>query len=441
MSESVQAEELLADRNGNEAWRQDYERAKQRGLGALDDLSAGDRVFVSSACAEPKIILSELVSRARHHDVVGTTTFMMLNGSTEIALGLRGTENEIVSINAGPNYSTDFYPWTIFHTVELMGDREVVFDVALIHASRPDKHGYVSLGVSVDFAVEAIAQSRLVVAEINARMPYTHGNNQIHVSRLNGLIETDYELPEAILPHPSPDARQVAGYVLEYIPDGATIEIGVGRIMSGVLTALEARNDIGLHTGLFIDEMIDLIQGGVINNSRKLTDKGVSVANQGRGTSRMYQYVHENPSVHFMPASYTHDPAVLRQLPNFRAINSALEIDLMGRVNSEIRDGQRVSSTGGLGDFVRAARYQPGARSIIALTATSGGGEVTRIVPQLPSPEAVTLTPDLADIVVTEFGSAVLRGKRPRERAQALTAISDPRHRAALTEAYEGIYE
>jgi 4-hydroxybutyrate CoA-transferase len=398
-------------------------------------------MFLSSACAEPRTIITELIERARRREITRTTSFMMLNGSTELLLGLRGTENEVVGINAGESNQTNYFPWTIYQTVQLMRTGELGFDVALVQTSSPDRHGYVSLGVSVDYAVEAVIQSRIVIAEVNSHMPYTLGNNQIHVSLLDGIVEVDYALAEAVLPQPSEVAREVARHVIDFVPDGATIEIGVGRIMSAVLGELKVRNDIGLHTGLFIDEMIDLIQLGSITNARKLADKGVSIANQGRGTKRMYEYVNENPTVQFVPAAYTHDPAILRQLPDFRAINSALEVDLMGRVNSEIRDGQRISSTGGLGDFARAARYQEGARSIIALTATSNGGEATRIVPQLASPESVTLTPDLADIVVTEFGVAELRGKRPKQRAEALTAIADPRHRAELTEGYLRIYD
>jgi 4-hydroxybutyrate CoA-transferase len=422
------------------SWQEQYDVAKRTGLAALNNVRTGDRIFLSSACAEPRAIIGEIIERARRREITGTTAFMMLNGSTELLLALRETENEVVGINAGINSQANYFPWTIYQTVESMRDGDLEFDVALVQTSPPDRHGYVSLGVSVDFAVEAIEQSRVVVAEVNTQMPYTLGNNQIHVSNLNGLVEVDYALVDAVMPQPSEVARKVARHVIDFVPDGATIEIGVGRIMSAVLAELETKNDIGLHTGLFIDEMIDLIQLGSITNARKWADKGISIANQGRGTKRLYEYVNENPSVQFMPASYTHDPAVLRQLPTFRAINSALEVDLMGRVNSEIRDGKRISSTGGLGDFARAARYQEGARSIIALTATSDGGAATRIVPQLQSPESVTLTPDLADIVVTEFGVAELRGKRPKARAEAMTAIADPRHRAALTEGYMKIY-
>jgi 4-hydroxybutyrate CoA-transferase len=410
-----------------------YHRALKRGLTPLDGIRAGDRVFISSACAEPVQIIDELTSRAQRGQLDGVTSYMMLGGSSGRLLSGAQRGHDVVAINASAKWAQDFFPWTIHQTAELMRTGELRYDVAAVHSTPPDEHGYLSLGVSVDFAQEAIAQARIVVAEVNPRMPFTMGRSHVHISEIDGLIEVDYPLAEEILPAPSSTGRAVAGHVLEHVPDGATIEIGVGRIMSAVLEAMADKNDIGLHTGLIIEAMADLIESGNITNSRKALDRGISVANQGRGRQRLYDFVHRNPAVHFMPASYTHAPAVLSQLPDFRAINSALQVDLLGRVNAEVRDGRRVSSTGGLGDFARAAATVRGARSIIALAATADGGAISRIVPHLDA-GAVTLTADLADIVVTEHGSAVLRGKRPRERAEALIAIADPRHRAQLAE-------
>jgi acyl-CoA hydrolase len=414
-------------------WTGDYQRARARGLTPLDDLRAGDRVFVSSACAEPVTVIADMVRRAEAGRLRDVTSFMMLGGSSGALLNAVQKGHQVVAITASAKWSSDFFPWTIYQTSDLMHRGELSFDVAVIHTTPPDQNGFMSLGVSVDFALQAVAQARTVIAEVNPRMPYTLGDSHVHVSQVDGLIEVDYSLAEEAPAQSSATSRTVAQYVLDQVPDGATIEIGVGRIMTAVLAAMTARNEIGLHTGLLIDAMLDLIEGGNITNSRKALDKGVSVANQGRGRQRLYDFVHRNPAVHFMPASYTHNPVVLSQLPDFRAINSALEVDLMGRVNAEIRGGKRVSSTGGLGDFARAAAYVPGGRSIIALAGTADGGSVSRIVPRLDA-GAVTLTADLADVVVTEHGTALLRGKRPRERAAALIAIADPRHRDWLTD-------
>lgn len=413
-------------------WAGDYQRARARGLTPLDGLRPGDRVFISSACAEPVTVIADLVRRAEAGRLRDVTSFMMLGGSSGALLDAARQGHRVVAITASRKWASDYFPWTIYQTSSLMHCGELCFDVAIIHTTVPDQDGFMSLGVSVDFARQAVAQARTVIAEVNPRMPYTLGDSHVHASQVDGLIEVDYPLAEEAPAEPSATACAVAQNVLEHVPDGATIEIGVGRIMTAVLAAMAGRNEIGLHTGLLIDAMVDLIERGNITNSRKTLDQGVSVANQGRGRQRLYEFVHCNPAVHFMPASYTHSPVVLSQLPDFRAINSALEVDLMGRVNAEVIGGKRVSSTGGLGDFVRAAAYVPGGRSIIALAATADGA-ASRIVPRLDA-GAVTLTADLADVVITEHGAAVLRGKRPRERAAALIAIADPRHRDWLTD-------
>lgn len=412
-------------------WAGNYQRARGRRLTPLDGIHAGDQVFISSACAEPVTVVADLARRANAGQLRDVTSLMMLGGSSGALLDAARHGHQVVSITASAKQARDFFPWTIYQTSDLMSRGELRFDVAILHTTPPDQHGFVSLGVSVDFALQAVAQARTVIAEVNPRMPYTLGDSHVHVSQIDGLIEVDYPLAEEMPAQTSPTARAVAQHVLEHVPDGATVEIGVGRIMTAVLAAMTARNDIGLHTGLIIEAMLDLIEGGNITNARKTVDRGVSVANQGRGRQRLYDFVHRNPAVHFMPASYTHNPAVLSQLPDFRAINSALEVDLMGRANAEVRNGRRVSSTGGLGDFARAGAYVPGARSVIALAATADGGAASRVVPRL---DAVTLTADLADIVVTEHGSAVLRGKRPRERAEAMIAIAGPRHRDWLAD-------
>lgn len=419
--------------SGTVGWAGDYQRAFASGLTPLDGVRSGDCVFISSACAEPATVIADLVRRAEAGQLRGVTSFMMLGGSSALLLDAARQGHRVVAITASTKWSSDFFPWTIYQTSDLMQSGELRFDVAIVHTTPPDQDGLMSLGVSVDFARQAVTQARTVIAEVNPRMPYTLGDSHIHVSGVDGLIEVDYPLTEEAPAEPSAAARAVAQYVLDHVPDGATIEIGVGRIMTAVLAAMADRNEIGLHTGLLIDAMVDLIEHGNVTNSRKALDQGVSVANQGRGGQRLYDFVHRNPAVHFMPASYTHSPAVLSQLPDFRAINSALEVDLMGRVNAEVRGGRRVSSTGGLGDFARAAAYVPRGRSIIALAATADGGAASRIVPRLDA-GAVTLTADLADIVVTEHGAAVLRGKRPHDRAEALIAIADPRHRDWLTD-------
>ena len=421
------------------AWRAAYAAAKRRGMEALNDVRPGDRMFVSSACAEPQLVVAELVERSEAGRLSGTVAYQMFHGSTHRLLQLAGQHgNRVVGITGSARLANHvsggatYMPWTIFQTASLLRTGQLRFDVAIVQASPPDRRGYLSLGISVDFALDACRQARLVFAEVNDQVPHTSGDGRLHCSQVHALIEASYPLLEMPPGVPDDSARQVAANVLSFIPDGATIEIGVGKIMSAVLDAMSVRNDLGLHTGLFIEEMVPLIEKGTINNAKKGFDRGVSVANQVRGRRRTYAFLDGNAAVELRSASYTHAPQVLAELPAFRAINSALEVDLYGRVNSEILRGRRVASTGGLGDFVRAARYGRESRSIIALSATADGGSISRIVASLAAPEAVTLTPDLADVVVTEFGAAELSDKTPAERAEALIAIAAPQHRAEL---------
>jgi 4-hydroxybutyrate CoA-transferase len=411
---------------------------------AFDNVRAGDKIFVGSSVGEPQTLVAELVERGTANRVTDTTAYQMLNGSSRRLLELAGPTNRVVAITGVigaeelgetvPGGFGSYLPWTIFGTAQLMREGQLVFDVAVVQTSPPDRHGFLSLGVSVDFAYEACQQARVVVAEVNDQMPRTYGVSHVHCSRVAGLVETSRPLLESRQPSPGPTARRIAQNVLPYIPDGATVEIGVGRIMSAILEALVVRTDLGLHTGLFVEGMIPLIEAGIVSNRRKSVDQGVSTANQARGSQALYEFLNENPVVHLRPASYTHNPIVLDSMPLFRAVNSALQVDLCGRVNSEAIDGRRVSTTGGLGDFVRAARYRTDGRSIIALGATGNGGALSRIVPRLARSEDVTLTADLADVVVTEFGAVDLRAKTPEERAEALTSIAAPEHRRALQE-------
>jgi 4-hydroxybutyrate CoA-transferase len=424
-------ERPIAVYESTRTWRGSYDLALGRGTDALTDIRDGDRVFVSGGCAEPAAIVDALVGRARTGALPPCELYMMFGGTSGRLAEIAGPRHRVVSITATPSSGSEFFPWTIHQTARLLAADDLRFDVALLHTSEPDERGRASLGISVDFAHDAFRQARTVVAEVNRRMPRTAGDNTVDARRFDGAVAVDRALRERRSPEPSTRSQEIARHVAALIPDGATVEFGVGRVMADVVRALAGHHDLGLHTGLLTDEMVELIDAGVITGLRKPSFAGVAIANQVRGTERLYRYLDDNPRVQIVPARYTHDPAVLHALPDFHAVNSALQVDLMGRVNGEFRGGERVSSTGGLGDFVRAAVQCPGGHSIIALGATESSGR-SRIVAALPSPDAVTLTADLADVVVTEFGVAHLRGRTPRERAAALIEIAHPDHRDSL---------
>lgn len=423
-------------------WASRYRRAVRLGERWLTALRSGDRVFVGSAAGRPCELVSSLAEFVTTHRATmpppSLTAYHMLGDEDSGLLAAAGDHLRFVGLTFHPSMcsvepasAVTFLPLTIYQLAKSIDEGRLRFDVALVQTSPPDSDGRMSLGASVDFAGQAVRSARFVVAEVNDRSPRTLGDSFIHVSQVDAAVETSRDLAVADIPTPDPDSDQIADLVLDLIPDRATVEVGIGSVMSAVLSRLSARRDLGLHTGLLTDPMVDLITSGVVTNRWKGIDDGVTVANQCRGTGRLYGFLHNNQSVSLRPARYTHDPRTLASLRCFRAINSAIEVDLLGRVNAEFVDARRVSSVGGLADFVAAANIQDSARSVIALRSTSRGRNQTRIVPTLAG-SGVTLPAHLADLVVTEHGIADLRGADADARADAMIAIAHPAFRSEL---------
>jgi 4-hydroxybutyrate CoA-transferase len=418
----------------------DYHKALSTGGGWLNSVRPGDHVFLGSACGEPAELIAQLLAGVQSGAVRELTAYQMMRGGDRRLVSAAGPDLHLVGLTYHPDLGeavergyASFLPISIYEIARSIEEGRLKFDVALVQTSRPDPDGNMSLGVSVDFAAQAVRQSRLVVAQVNDRSPRALGDCFIHVSEIDAAIEVSAELVEFGVEPADEPGRRIAEHVLELVPDRSTIEMGVGAVMTAILEGLEARAELGLHTGLIIEPMVALIEAGVITNQWKGVDQGVSVANQCRGSRRLYDFLDDNPVVSMRPARYTHDPRVLGSLRNFRAINSAIEVDLLGQVNSEFVGGRRISSSGGLTDFVRAALVVDGARSIIALRSTTRSGEQSRIVPRLV--DGVTVTADLADVVVTENGIADLRGLPADKRARALIEVADERFRDQLRDA------
>jgi acyl-CoA hydrolase len=308
------------------------------------------------------------------------------------------------------------------------------FDAALIQVAPPDSSGMCSLGVSVDFVPAMFARASMVIAEINPSMPAPPGSISIPFDKLAYAVETDHPLIE-----PAPDdtdeaSRRIGETVATLIPDGSTIQMGTGRIPTAVLAAMKNKNDLGFHSGLMTEPVLDLIEAGNINGRRKVIDAGKAVTGITYGRQSFYQRLRTNPDILYRPVSYTHDADVIRRQDQLIAINSALEVDLAGQVNAEFVNGRQISGIGGLGDFVYGASLARNGRSIIALPSRGGRGK-SRIVLRL---DHVTLARSDADLVVTEFGVADLRHKASAERAAALTEIAAPEFRDELRAAYAG---
>jgi 4-hydroxybutyrate CoA-transferase len=304
-------------------------------------------------------------------------------------------------------------------------------DCVLVHCAPPDTRGYLSLGVSVSVSLGAARAAPLVIAQVNAAMPRTLGNAALHRSQIDCWVEADAPLT----PYPPPALgdveRAIGRRVAALVPDGATVQVGVGAIPQAVLEALGEHRDLALHS-LLVDAAVGLVERGVVTNARKPFHRGRMDIGEAMGTRRLFDFLHENPIVNMEPSSFLHDPEIVARLDRFVAINSALEIDLTGQVTAESLGVRQVAGIGGQFDFVLGASRSRGGASIIALPSTGRDGMVSRIVPRLQPGAAVTSPRALGDWVVTEYGAAELRGKGERGRVEALIAVAHPRFREEL---------
>jgi acyl-CoA hydrolase len=305
-------------------------------------------------------------------------------------------------------------------------------DVALVQLSPPDDHGYCSLGVSIDIVRAAIDSARVVVAEINPRMPRTHGDAFVHISRCAQWVEVDHPIPE-LAPHRLGAVEQAIGrHVASLVRDGDTLQTGIGAIPDAVLASLRDHRDLGVHTEMFSDGVVDLVERGVITNARKTLHLGKLVTSFVMGTRRVYDFVDDNPCIEMHASDYVNDPFVIARNRGMVAINSALAVDLTGQVCADSIGAKFYSGVGGQVDFVRGAARAEGGRSVLALPSTAKQGTVSRIVVELAPGSGVTTTRNDVHYVVTEYGVASLHGKTVRGRVHALAAIAHPRFREEL---------
>ncbi|MGB8861193.1 MAG: acetyl-CoA hydrolase/transferase C-terminal domain-containing protein [Ilumatobacteraceae bacterium] len=304
--------------------------------------------------------------------------------------------------------------------------------LVLAAAAPPDRHGYFSLGVSADYTSSFIGRARFFL-EVNPQMPRTFGRNQIHVSQVAGWMVNDHPLAEVPPPEMEEEDDTIAGFVADRIPDGACLQTGIGAIPNAIMTALAHHRDLGVHTELLSDGLVDLVERGVVNGVRKLHNRTKVVGTFALGTQRLYDFLHENTAIELWSARYVNDPRLLSRERHFVSINATLSVDFLGQCASETLGGHYYSSSGGQVDFARGAMYSEGGQGFIVLHSTAANGTVSRIVPQFGVGEVVTNSKNTVDKVVTEFGVAELRSKTVRERTKALIAVAHPDHRADLT--------
>lgn len=399
-----------------------------------------DRVWVHSVSAAPQRLLAALTARWR--ELQGVEIIQLhTEGDAPYAAPEYARSFHTNALFVGPNVraaveegQADYVPIFLSEVPNLFRSGVMPLDVALVHVSPPDRHGFCSLGVSVDATLAAVRNARWVVAQVNPRMPRTHGDGLVHVSTIDLAVEVDDPIPEVPPAAPTAEARAIGLHCAALIEDGATLQMGIGAIPDAVLGALGDHRDLGIHTEMFSDGALDLIEKGIINGATKRSHPGKVVASFVMGTRRLYDFVDDNPLVVLLDAAYVNDTSVIRRNPRATAINSAIEVDLTGQVCADSIGTRQFSGVGGQMDFMRGASLSPDGKPIIALPSTTSTGE-SRIVPFLKPGAGVVTTRAHVHYVVTEYGVADLYGRNLRQRARALIGVAHPDHREALERA------
>jgi acyl-CoA hydrolase len=410
----------------------------QRAEDAVACIESGHRVFVHEAAMAPASLTQALTDRAH-----GLTNVEVVHLHTNVpapyvAPALSGHVRHN-ALFVGPNVReavqagrADFTPVFLSEVPSLFRDGVLPLDVALVQVSPPNEHGFCRLGVSVAAARAAVDHARIVVAEINPRVPRTQGHSAIHVDRIACGFEVDRALPEHREAEPGDVERAIGRAIAKEVPDGATIQIGIGTVPDAVLHELRGRSDLGIHTEMFSDGVLGLVRAGAVTGARKSRFVGRVVASFAMGTQDLYDYCHDNPSVELHPSDIVNDPIEVSRQHAMMAINSAIAVDLTGQVCADSVGDRIWSGIGGQMDFVRGAVRSEGGKAFIALPSTAKGGTVSRIVARLDAGAGVVTTRGHVQWVVTEHGAVNLRGRTLRERAEMLIGIAHPDFRPAL---------
>ncbi|MBW8486369.1 acetyl-CoA hydrolase/transferase family protein [Actinomadura parmotrematis] len=396
----------------------------------------GDRIVIGQACGEPTTLVEALIEQGAA--IGGLSAFIATSFSglltpaaaDAVALSSMGAIGTLRALTR--EHRLGVIPCHVGQIAPLIESGAIGCDVALIQVSPPDASGNHSLGLIADHVRAAAATARVVIAEVNDRVPATPGES-LPSSAIDVAVRVSrppVEVPPAEI---GPTDEAIAAHAAAYIGDGAVLQTGIGAVPDALLRLLGDRTDLGVHSGMIGDGLVDLVEAGAVTNARKPADRGVSVTGALIGTRRLYAFCDRNPAVRLAPASYTHDAATLARLDRLVTVNSALEVDLTGQVNAEQTGASYLGGTGGQVDFVRAGARSPGGHAVIALPATARGGTLSRIVPALSGP--VTTARSEVDVIITEYGAAELKGRPLPDRARRLTAIAHPAFREDLERA------
>jgi len=424
------------------AWEKTYHQRIVTADEALMAIESGQRIFMTGNCSMPETLVQALARRAYELTDLELVHVLTVGDAPYMAPDMEGHIRTNV-LFIGPNMRqainegrADFTPVFLSEIPDLFRKgAPLAVDVALVQVSPPDEHGFCSFGVEVGITKPAAEAAHIVIAEVNECMPRTLGDSFIHTSKLDYIVPVDRPLVALPQGETSELQLRIGEQVAELIPDGATLQMGIGGIPDGVLRALYDKKDLGVHTEMFSDGVIDLVEAGVITNERKTLHRGKIVAGFLLGTRRLYEFVDNNPIVEMHPTGYVNDPFVISQNDRMAAINSAIEVDLTGQVCADSIGHHFYSGVGGQIDFIRGAARSRGGVPIIALPSAAKGDKLSRIVSELKPGAGVTTTRNDIHYVVTEYGIADLYGKNIRQRAQALIAIAHPKFRDELRKA------
>jgi len=419
-------------------WKETYNNKLTTAQEAVKQIKSGDRVVVGHATGSPEVLLKAMVDNKEAYENV-EIVHMVAMGPSEYCLPENSAHFVHNSLFAGATTRKAIQGGRAVFTAShfsqiprLFTEKILPVDVTLCMLSEPDEHGYCSFGISVDYTKPAAESSRIVIAEVTPHMPRTLGNAFIHVSDIDYIVECDSRPIEMQPPTIGPIDEAIGGYCAELIRDGDCLQLGIGAVPDSILGFLKDKKDLGIHTEMFSDGVVDLVNNDVITCARKNFHPNKMVATFFMGTEKLYRFIHNNPQVEMFTVDYTNNPAVVARNDNMVSINASLQVDLTGQAASETIGPKQFSATGGQADFVRGAAWSKGGRSIIAFHSTAAKGKLSRIVSHLDEGAIVTTTRTDIHYVVTEYGIADMRGKSVHQRAEALINIAHPDFRSDL---------
>ena len=408
---------------------------------AVKAIKSNDRVFIQAAVAAPQSLINAMAER--HEELRNVEVcHLHIEGDAPYANPEYKDSFFVNSFFIGPNVRHTLKAGNGCYTPVFLGELPLLFkrniidlDVALVQVSPPDKHGYCSLGSTVAATLAALENAKIVIAEVNPKMPRTHGDGVIHISEFNHLVDVDRELVAHEMPAPNKIEETIGDFIAEMIEDGSTLQMGIGSIPNAVLSRLGNHKDLGIHTEMLSDGVIDLILKDVINCNKKIVNHGKVITTFLMGSKRLYDYVDDNPFIEMKASDYTNSVGIIRQNPKVISINSAIEVDLTGQVCADSIGMRMYSGVGGQMDFIRGASLSEGGKPIIALPSVTKTGR-SRIVPFLQPGAGVVTTRAHTQYVVTEYGVANLYGKNIKQRISELVKIAHPDHREAIERSY-----